>query len=84
MEGDSKAQSEFFSKALGGPGIQGWMAVDEVRKVKNLPPLGGEFATVMKAGGAPAPEEKPDPEDPESNPDQRKKDEDPEAAAAGA
>jgi len=52
MEGDSKAQAEFFSKALGGPGTQGWMAVDEVRKVKNLRPLGGEFASVMKAGAA--------------------------------
>jgi hypothetical protein len=84
MEGDSKAQGEFFAKALGGPGTQGWMAVDEVRQLKNLKPLGGEFAEVMKAGGAPAPEEKPDPEDAESSPEQRNDDEDPEAAAAGA
>lgn len=84
MEGDSKAQGEFFAKALGGPGTQGWMAVDEVRQLKNLKPLGGEFAEVMKAGSAPALEEKPDPEDPESNPEPRKDDEDPEAAAAGA
>ncbi len=83
MEGDSKAQAEFFAKALGGPGSQGWMSVDVVRKVKNLKPLGGEFAKVMKAGGAPPPAlPKPDPEEPD--PDPRKDDEDPEAAAAGA
>lgn len=55
LAGDSKAQAEYFSKALGGPGAQGWMAVDEVRKLKNLSPRGGEFAEVIKAGSAPAP-----------------------------
>lgn len=55
MEGDSKSQAEFFAKALGGPGTQGWMSVDEVRTVKNLLPLGGDFATVMKAGSAQEP-----------------------------
>lgn len=80
MEGDSKAQAEFFSKALGGPGTQGWMAVDEVRKVKNLKPLGGEFAEVMKAGkGEPTPE--PAPKDDDKKDDD---DADPEATAAGA
>lgn len=71
MAGDSKAQAEYFAKALGGPGTQGWMAVDEVRRLKNLPPMGGEFAEVGKAGAAP---ETPT----------RKDDEDPEAAATGA
>lgn len=41
MEGDSKAQAEYFGKALGGPGAQGWMVVNEVRRLKNLPPLPG-------------------------------------------
>lgn len=50
LEGDSKAQAEFFSKALGGPGAAGWMVVDEVRALKNLPPIEGgdklaQFAT---------------------------------------
>lgn len=72
MAGDSKAQSEYFAKALGGPGTQGYMAVDEVRRLKNLPPMGGEFATVMKAGAAPPSN---NPEDPNN---------DPEATPAGA
>lgn len=54
MAGDSKAQAEYFSKALGGPGAQGWMGVDEVRRTKNLPPLGGEFARPARAGAAAA------------------------------
>lgn len=40
MQGDSKAQAEAFRAALGGPGTgDGWMAVNEVRKLKNLPKL---------------------------------------------
>ena len=40
LRGDSKAQSEFFRSALGGPGTgDGWMTVNEVRKLKNLPAL---------------------------------------------
>lgn len=43
LEGDSAAQAAFFSKALGGPGSQGWMTINEVRRRKNLPPIpGGE------------------------------------------
>lgn len=53
MQGDSKAQAEYFAKALGGPGTQGYMAVDEVRKIKNLKPMGGWAAEVTKAGGDP-------------------------------
>jgi HK97 family phage portal protein len=41
MQGDSKAQAEYFAKALGGPGTQGWMYVNEVRKILNLPPIEG-------------------------------------------
>lgn len=39
LDGDSKSQAEYFAKALGGPGQQGFMYVNEVRKLKNLPPL---------------------------------------------
>jgi HK97 family phage portal protein len=73
MAGDSKAQAEFFAKALGGPGSQGWMSVDEVRRKKNLKPMGGEFAKVFRST-EPAP----------TNPPKDQNDEDPEAAAAGA
>ncbi|HEY1181678.1 MAG TPA: phage portal protein [Rhodocyclaceae bacterium] len=47
IEGDSKAQAEYNRAALGGPGTgMGWMSVDEVRKSKGLPPLGGEAAKI--------------------------------------
>lgn len=39
LDGDSKSQADYFTKALGGPGTQGWMTINEVRKLKNLPPL---------------------------------------------
>lgn len=39
IRGDSKAQAEAFRAALGGPGTgDGWMKVNEVRKLLNLPP----------------------------------------------
>lgn len=41
LEGDATAQAGYFGKALGGPGSQGWMTVNEVRKLKNLPPIQG-------------------------------------------
>lgn len=45
MEGDSKAMSELFKAALGGPGSgPGYMSVDEARQRKNLPPLKGKYA----------------------------------------
>lgn len=49
LEGDSKAQAEYFAKALGGPGTQGWLTVNEVRRFKNLPPIAGGDELV-KAG----------------------------------
>lgn len=41
LAGDSKTEAEFFGKALGGPGAQGWMTINEVRHKKNLPPIEG-------------------------------------------
>lgn len=71
MAGDSKAQAEYFAKALGGPGTQGWMAVDEVRRLKNLTPMGGKFAEVGQAGGPePAKDPNEDPEKPEKTEDE--------------
>ena len=59
LRGDSKAQSEAFRAALGGPGTgDGWMAVDEVRSLLNMPKLGGDAATIYRAprdNGKPAP-----------------------------
>ena len=46
MQGDSKAESDYFKAALGGPGSgPGWMSVDEVRRLKNQKPMGGRAAT---------------------------------------
>lgn len=51
LEGDSKTQAEYFSKALGGPGTQGFMSVNEVRQLKNLPPdPDKKFDTVIESG----------------------------------
>lgn len=43
LRGDSKAQAEAFRFSLGGPGSgDGYMSVNEVRKLKNLPALDGD------------------------------------------
>jgi HK97 family phage portal protein len=57
LEGDSKTQAEYFAKAVGGPGSQGWMSVNEVRKLKNLlPDSNSDYDTVIKSGmSQPAP-----------------------------
>jgi HK97 family phage portal protein len=48
--GDSKAQAEAFRAALGGPGTgDGWMSVDEVRRLVNMPALGGDYTTPYRA-----------------------------------
>jgi HK97 family phage portal protein len=39
LRGDSKAQAEAFNSARGGPGTgDGYMSVNEIRRIKNLPP----------------------------------------------
>lgn len=63
LAGDSKSEAEYFGKSLGGPGTQGWMTINEVRRIKNLPPIPGGDKLIM-AGAAPAqgtPNEEPDP-----------------------
>lgn len=38
LQGDTKAQAEYFRAALGGPGTgDGWMTLNEVRRLLNLP-----------------------------------------------
>lgn len=42
LKGDSKAEAEYLRAALGGPGTgNGWITLNEARRVKNLPPLEG-------------------------------------------
>ena len=43
MQSDSVSQSGYFRQALGGPGTgKGWMSVNEIRRIKNLPPKDGQ------------------------------------------
>jgi HK97 family phage portal protein len=84
MQGDSKSQGEFFRVALGGNQLPGFMSVDEVRRLKNLPPLpDGKGANVYvpvaeaaakmgHTGGPPLDEPDPDadPDQPEGTPDE--------------
>jgi HK97 family phage portal protein len=62
--GDSAAQTAAFKGALGGPGSgDGYMAVNEVRKIKNLPAIKDPaFDKPFKAAGAPAAAAPTDPE----------------------
>jgi len=42
IEGDSAAQGAYFRLALGGPGSgDGFMSVNEIRKIKRMPPVEG-------------------------------------------
>lgn len=52
LRGDAKAQSDFYKAALGGPGSgPGWMSVNEVRALQNLPPIkGGETPFYPETG----------------------------------
>lgn len=72
LEGDSKAQAEYFQKALGGPGARGWMVPNEVRELLNLPPVEGgdtlpdDAPTATPAAAKPA--ETPDEDAPPAGP----------------
>jgi HK97 family phage portal protein len=62
LEGDSKSQAEYFSKAVGGPGSQGWMSVNEIRKLKNLRPdesNNNNYDNVIQSGSKSQPIEDP-------------------------
>lgn len=75
LEGDSKAQADFFKAALGGPGAgPGYMSPDEIRRIKNLPPKGGKYGEIYY----------PDPKAKAAKPAKDETDEDPEAPAAAA
>lgn len=39
LRADFKSRQEGYSKALGGPGAQGYMTINEVRRLENLPDL---------------------------------------------
>lgn len=41
LRADSAGRSAYYTAALGGSGGSGWMAINEVRRKENLPPLDG-------------------------------------------
>lgn len=42
LRGDSKSEGEYLRQARGGSQGPGWMTANEVRRVKNLPPIDGQ------------------------------------------
>lgn len=62
LAGDSKTESEVIGKSLGGPGAQGWMTVNEARRLKNLPPVpgGNELPLTLATTQAAPAGDKPD------------------------
>jgi HK97 family phage portal protein len=43
LQGDSKAQAEWYRAAIGGPGTgPGWMTQNQIRRALNLPPEAGD------------------------------------------
>lgn len=68
--GDSKAQSDLFSRALGGNQLPGYMSQNEVRRKKNLPPIpGGDrvYFPPAPAPGAPGGSPRPDRAEPDDD-----------------
>jgi hypothetical protein len=62
-EGDIKAQGEYFRSALGGPGAgDAHMTVNEVRRIKRMPPVeGGDVLyRAPRDTGKPAPQTNPE------------------------
>jgi HK97 family phage portal protein len=58
LRGDSKAQAEVFKSALGGPGSgDGYMTVNEIRRLKNLPRMDGgdELFKAQRGTTSPSP-----------------------------
>lgn len=63
MRGDFVARTNGYKAALGGPGAQGFMTVNEVRALENLAPVDGGDEVIMsaRAGEAAPPEPPPEP-----------------------
>ncbi len=60
LRGSMKDRSDYFAKALGSGGSPAWMTQDEVRKMEELNPMGGDAAKLPIATNVP----KPPPADP--------------------
>lgn len=55
LRGASKDRAEYYAKALGSGGSQGWMTADEVRQLEELNPLGGNAAQIPSPSNAAPP-----------------------------
>lgn len=61
LRGSTTARADYYAKALGSGGSQGWMTADEVRALEDFNPLGGDNAIVPRpanAAATPAPAQK--------------------------
>ena len=65
LEGDSKTQADYMGKALGGPGSQGWMTINEVRRLKNLKPINGGDEIIFAGQTTAAPDDTTEENQPE-------------------
>lgn len=54
LRGSMQARADYFSKALGSGGSPAWMTPDEVRKLEELNPMGGDAAMLPKPTNVPA------------------------------
>lgn len=52
--GDTKARNESYRIAAGRAGEPGWMTINEIRKLENLPPVEGGDTLFKPTAGAPA------------------------------
>ena len=57
--GSMKDRAEYFSKALGSGGSPAWMTQDEVRRLEEMNPMGGDAARLPVASNVPAPNPTP-------------------------
>lgn len=55
QRGDFQSRTNGYAKALGGPGAQGYMTVNEVRALENLPPIEGGGKLIFAEAQAPKP-----------------------------
>ena len=60
LRGSMKDRADYFAKALGSGGSPAWMTPDEVRRMEEMNPMGGDAAKLPVASNVP----KPPPADP--------------------
>lgn len=55
LRGSMKDRADYFAKALGSGGSPAWMTQDEVRRMEEMNPMGGDAARLPVATNVPAP-----------------------------